>query len=71
MKTNNCIELPVVHSSRSKIEVLFTSISEIHGVYRTDNDQQCVVLHGPTAAKWLIAQPYKDVVYAVYGVPIV
>lgn len=71
MKVNNCIELPVVQGERTKIEVLFTAISEIHGVYRTSNDKQCVVLHGPTAVKWLIAKPYKEVVYAVYGVPLV
>lgn len=71
MKVNNCLEFPLVHSSKSKIEVLFTSVAEIHGVYRTDNADQCVILQGPTAIKWLVAQPYKDVVYAVYGVPLV
>ena len=70
MKINNCIELPLVHGDTTKIEVLFTHISEIHGIYRTSDPSRCVILHGPNAAKWLINKPYKDVVYTVYGVPL-
>lgn len=67
MNSVDCIEVELVKSDNSKLQVLYTRKDEIHGIARTANDQQCIVLHGPSNDRWLVNVPYVDMVQAIYG----